>query len=271
MKLSIITINFNHMAGLVKTCKSVMGQSDKNFEWIVIDGGSSDGSKEYLESLSPKPSYWCSEPDKGIYSAMNKGIGMAQGEYLLFLNSGDSLADTDVLKKAMPLLHDADIIYGNALFCKPKKERLVSYPETFTLYHLWRGFTPCHQATFIKSDLLKNTGGYDERYKIVADYRKWIEWKLQGCTFKHIPLTVCRYMLDGISTTQKALHQEEHDAVVDELFSPQMKEQMLYIEWLKKGHGKQREIYDGQTKVITPLYQICWRILCSIFKKKQST
>ncbi|MCK8621329.1 glycosyltransferase family 2 protein [Prevotella sp. E13-27] len=271
MKLSVITINYNNLEGLTRTCESVTSQSGREFEWIVIDGGSTDGGKEYLETLDLKPDYWCSERDNGIYSAMNKGIDIAHGEYMLFLNSGDMLASPDILQKVLPHLHDADIIYGNALFCKPKKERLVSYPETFTLYHLWKGFTPCHQATFIKSELLKGDGRYDEHYKIVADYKKWLEWKLNGCEFKHLPLTICRYMLDGISTRQKTLHQQEHDSVIDELFSPIIKEQMEYIEWLKTGKGKNKKEHDGYTKVITPLYIICWRAINSFIKKKNKT
>ena len=86
MKLSVITINYNNLEGLTRTCESVTSQSSREFEWIVIDGGSTDGGKEYLETLDLKPNYWCSERDNGIYSAMNKGIDMAHGEYMLFLN-----------------------------------------------------------------------------------------------------------------------------------------------------------------------------------------
>lgn len=266
MKLSVITINYNNLEGLSKTCESVISQSDNEFEWIVIDGGSTDGSKEYIEALKRKPDYWCSESDNGIYAAMNKGIGKTHGDYLLFLNSGDRLASPSVITEALPYLHDGDIIYGNALFCKPKKERLVTYPESFTLYHLWKGFTPCHQATFIRAELLRNDG-YKECYKIVSDYRKWIEWKLQERSFKHIPLTVCRYMLNGISSTQREIHQQEHDSVVDELFTPAMKEQMEYIEWLKKGKCRNKKEHEGCSKVVTPLYVVCWRVISSFLKK----
>lgn len=266
MKLSIITVNYNNLVGLVKTCESVKSQSYRDFEWLVIDGGSTDGAKEYLETLSPQPDYWCSEPDKGIYHAMNKGIGRAQGEYLLFLNSGDTLLDNHVLADAAPLMADTDIVYGNAVFCKTKKSRLVCYPESFTLYHLWKGLTPCHQATFIKASLLKEDGGYDERYKIVADYKKWIEWKLAGKTFRHINITICNYMLNGISTTNRNLHQHEHDAVVKELLTPQLKELIDYTHWLNTTKSRrEKEKFEGKTTVITPFYLICWRTLYSLF------
>ena len=90
-KLSIITINYNNLEGLKRTVESVINQTSKEFEYIVIDGGSNDGSGAYIESKSEHIDYWVSEPDKGIYNAMNKGIAKASGEYLLFLNSGDHL------------------------------------------------------------------------------------------------------------------------------------------------------------------------------------
>lgn len=262
MKLSIITVTWNNLQGLRFTCESVISQSYTGYEWIIVDGGSTDGTCEYLQSLSPKPTHWCSEPDQGIYNAMNKGISWSHGDYLLFLNSGDTLADASVLQRVVTELHDADIIYGDALFCKPHKKRLVQYPETFTLYHLWRGFTPCHQATFIRAALLKENG-YDERYRIVADYRKWLEWKLAGCRYQHINVVVCNYMLNGISTTNQSLHRQEHDAVIAELYSPQLREQMEYVEWLRHGKGHDKQCHEGRTKSVTPFCRVLWRKLQS--------
>ena len=89
MKLSIITVNLNNLEGLKKTYESVVCQTFTDYEWLVIDGGSTDGSREFIEEHQDKFAYWCSEPDKGIYNAMNKGIVRAKGEYLNFMNSGD--------------------------------------------------------------------------------------------------------------------------------------------------------------------------------------
>ena len=97
-QLSIITINYNNLAGLQKTFESVFNQTFQDFEYIVIDGGSTDGSKELIEQYHDKIDYWVSEPDSGIYNAMNKGIVRANGEYLQFLNSGDSLLGENILK-----------------------------------------------------------------------------------------------------------------------------------------------------------------------------
>ena len=98
--ISIITVNFNDKIGLERTLESVFSQNFRNFEYLVIDGGSNDGSKELLEKNSEKINYWVSEPDKGIYNAMNKGISFAKGEYLIFLNSGDHLKNENSLEIA---------------------------------------------------------------------------------------------------------------------------------------------------------------------------
>lgn len=233
MKLTIITINYNNLAGLKRTSESILCQTMHEFEWIVIDGGSNDGSKEYIESLSSQPTIWRSEPDTGIYNAMNKGIRLANGDYLLFMNSGDSLFSNDTLSLALDKLVEADIIYGDALFCGADNQRTVTYPEKFTLYDLWNCCTPCHQATFIKSSLLKGCDGYSEDYRIASDYRQWIIWKNEGRSFRHLKQTICYYMLDGISSTQLELHKEEHDRIINELFNEDARLQMEQIDYLK--------------------------------------
>jgi len=111
--LSIITINYNDKVGLERTLKSVVTQTYKAFEFLVIDGGSTDGSKELIEANKANINYWVSEPDKGIYNAMNKGIIKANGEYLLFINSGDELFSPTVLEENIQLLTNHKIIYFN--------------------------------------------------------------------------------------------------------------------------------------------------------------
>ena len=114
MRYSIITINYNNRDGLRKTIESVVNQSCRDIEYIVIDGGSTDGSVEVIEEYAGKIDYWVSERDKGIYNAMNKGLAQAHGEYLNFMNSGDCFHDNDVLIN-LPQDADEDIIFGKAL------------------------------------------------------------------------------------------------------------------------------------------------------------
>ena len=111
--ISIITVNLNNLEGLKRTMTSVFEQTWQEYEYIIIDGGSTDGSKEYIESFSDKISVWVSEPDAGIYNGMNKGIKVANGEYLLFLNSGDHLFDNRVLDTNRKFLTLYDLVYFN--------------------------------------------------------------------------------------------------------------------------------------------------------------
>ena len=168
MKLSIITINYNNLNGLKKTIDSVLSQSFQDYEWIVIDGGSTDGSKELIANHQNKISYWVSEPDKGIYNAMNKGIERATGEYCQFLNSGDYYIDSDVIQKVFSNKELKDVNYGNQ-WCIDDKGIIIekrSYPDSMSLTFLFR--SPLgHQASFIKTEFVKKHP-YKESYRISA-------------------------------------------------------------------------------------------------------
>ena len=159
MKLSIITINLNNRYGLVKTLQSVMGQSYSGFEYIVIDGGSIHGSPGIIEEYADNMTHWVSEKDSGIYNALNKGIRIAHGKYILFLHSGDVLINNKVLEEVFGESHDEDILYGDIVYFKPSENKFIetSLPDTMDLFffyqqNLW------HQAAFIKKELFKETG-----------------------------------------------------------------------------------------------------------------
>jgi len=124
-KLSIITVNLNNAEGLRKTIESVVSQTYTDYEYIIIDGGSTDGCVEIIKQYEDKITYWVSEPDKGIYNAMNKGILKAKGEYCQFLNSGDWLIKESILHDIFSILPIADIIYGN----EQTEKGIRTYPE----------------------------------------------------------------------------------------------------------------------------------------------
>ena len=221
MKLSIITINFNNRSGLLKTIESVISQTFKDYEWIVIDGGSTDGSRELIERYADHFSYWVSEPDKGVYNAMNKGIRRAKGDYLLFLNSGDCLYDSHVLQTVLGIEHMADILYGymivegsdtvpNAALMKP-----VLYWTDFI------GNTLPHQASFIRRALFEKYGLYDESYKIAGDAKffiKAIVW--EKATYEFIPEKVAVFQSGGISSD--SMRFEERDVRLRNEMFPKM-------------------------------------------------
>ena len=215
MKLSIITINYNNLAGLQKTIDSVISQTWRDFEWIIIDGGSKDGSRELIEQYQQHFSYWCSEPDKGVYNAMNKGIKHAQGEYLLFLNSGDALYDEHVLQKVDDLNIDTDIISGQVE--RMDNHQLLRVYDESVLMQLFND-TLNHQGTFIKRTLFDDLK-YDENYKIVSDWKFWLEsiiW--HNASIKVISLVVTLQDMRGISVAYNPIHLQERKDVLDAFF-----------------------------------------------------
>ena len=198
MKLSIITINYNNKTGLQKTIDSVICQTWKDYEWIIIDGGSTDGSKELIEKYQQHFAYWCSEPDMGVYNAMNKGIAKAKGEYLNFMNSGDVFYNEKILQNIFDQPLDLDIIYGDWIRIKYQQTEYIHAPKEVTLDFLYGG-NICHQAMFIKSEMLKKEG-YDESFKIYADWARWIKMFYDGATAHHLSFPVCIFdATDGIS------------------------------------------------------------------------
>ncbi len=228
MKLSVITIAYNNLAGLRRTANSIQTQTFIDYEWIVIDGGSTDGTKEYLSSLEKQPDFWCSELDNGIYDAMNKGLSHACGEWCLFLNSGDSLCERNVLERVFAKISDGDIVYCDAVFQDRNKSFHMSYPDKLTL-DFFTERCICHQATFIRRQLLVDTNGYSTDYKIVSDWRAWVIWIMQGKRFDHLPIVVCTFMLDGIGSTKLQEAKEERERVFEELL-PEYVKPLLFNE-----------------------------------------
>ena len=223
MILSIITINYNDKEGLHKTIDSVIKQKTKTFEWIIIDGGSNDGSKELLQEYAAHFDYWCSEPDKGIYNAINKGIRKAHGDYCLFLNSGDCLHDENVITKISPELDGTDFVYGDTWFVNKQGELVKSKisPDILTKYYLTCLNTPNHQSTFIKTSLLKQRP-YDESLKIVADWEQlFYEIFFNKKSYKHINITIADFMLGGVSSTHTKIFHREVNTVLHKYLTQQ--------------------------------------------------
>lgn len=228
MKLSIITINRNNAAGLEATLSSIVSQTFKDFEYIIVDGASKDGSVEVIKKFEPmfKHLKWVSEPDAGIYNAMNKGIRMATGEYVEFLNSGDFLAGPDIVQQMLEELEIKDnpsILYGNMLKDMPNGGILIDKcfaGHDITLLGLYSG-TLNHSPAFIRKDLFQRYGLYDESLKIVSDWK----WYLQVIVFgKEKPiytdLDVTIFDMNGISETNKTLEKAERQRVLTQLIPP---------------------------------------------------
>ena len=228
MKLSIITVNYNNRGGLRKTIDSVICQTWRDFEWIVIDGGSTDGSKELIEEYQDHFAYWCSEPDRGIYNAMNKGIARARGKYLQFLNSGDVLYSPTCLAEMFNSDIQSDIVEGIVLRSDNKKvlqqyrgnivERLITA-------------TINHQGAFIKRSLF-NDYLYREDYKVVSDWIAWIDWLIKSNhTYQHVTKVVVIEDMEGLSQTKRVEALAERDNAMKELIGERLATELprLYI------------------------------------------
>ena len=217
-KLSIITINFNNRDGLRKTIESVVNQTWQEFEYIIIDGGSTDGSVEVIQEYADRIDYWVSEPDKGIYDAMNKGIDKATGEYCLFMNSADIIYQPTTLEEVYLHLDGTDIISGRLLF---EHGYIMTPPQVVTAKFFFTRTLP-HQATFIHRALFA-ISQYDCNYRIVSDWKFWIEMLVcNNASYKTIGITVALFDNSGISSTNENLRIQEQQDVLCSLFTPRI-------------------------------------------------
>lgn len=229
--ISIITINFNNKAGLQETIESVVSQSNKLFEYIVIDGGSTDGSVEVIKEHAGNITYWVSEKDRGVYNAMNKGIEKATGDYLIFLNSGDCLIHPQVLQNSCDFIKQfpgADVYFGDIVIVNDKSHPADidwKHPEQIDLPFL-KIETINHQAALIRASLFKELGSYPELYKIAADYWLWLQALLNNKSFKHVGFPMVYYDSNGISSANRALYRQEKQQIWDSLV-PQCVQQLL--------------------------------------------
>ena len=234
MKLSIITINYNNAEGLRKTLASVASQTYPNIEHIIVDGASTDGSvdviKEYENQLNITHStihlLWSSEPDNGIYDAMNRGICKATGEYVQILNSGDLLAALDVTERMMAALqmkgNGVELLYGNMVKYDYTNNRTLG-KSTEVEYSLRQYYTSTmnHDCCYIRRDLFETYGLYDESLKIVSDW-KWFLQTIGLGNVKpiYVDIDVTIFDTSGISETNLALRNQERRQVLAELMPP---------------------------------------------------
>ena len=226
MKYSIITINYNNATGLEQTIKSIIDQTCNNLQFIIIDGGSTDGSVDVIKQNAKHIDYWVSEPDGGRYPAMNKGIRQATGNYLNFMNSGDTFHSPSVLEDIAMMNLNEDIITGG-FYDKEKDEKHIIVPQDVTLLTILKN-TFNHQATFFKRDLF-DSRLYDENYVIQSDAKFNIESIIfDNCSVKIIDYIIADYDFNGISS-RKELVLNERKRMLEELFPPRVLKDYEYM------------------------------------------
>ena len=201
---SIITVSLNARQRIEETAESVSSQQFEAFEWIVIDGGSTDGTLQFLER-EKGVNHLVSEPDDGIYDAMNKGIQYAHGSYCLFLNAGDILHGPAVLKRCKKYLR-TDLVVGEIKIVSPDnpaKEGIRRFDtQDIRKKYLYSRTLP-HQSTFIKKELFLAHGLYEKKFMIAGDHDFFARVLTRGATLSFAPCCVSVYCMDGISTTMK--------------------------------------------------------------------
>ena len=217
-KFSIITIGFNDKVGLEKTIGSVVNQEYPNVEYIVIDGASTDGSKELLEENSSKINYWVSEPDKGIYDAMNKGIKHATGDYVLFLNSGDLFLHSQTLSVIATVVGarpNIDVFHGKCVYTDFDNQFTMETPEVwFNLKTALVSALP-HQSTYYKRSGFSTNGNFDASYKILGDQAWNVAGLKKGLKFHYVNCHTSICTLGGISTNLKHRESENKKIIRD--------------------------------------------------------
>lgn len=236
--ISVITVVYNGAATLEQTILSVIEQTYSNIEYIIIDGYSTDGTLDIIKQYEDGIDYWQSEPDKGIYDAMNKGIDFASGSFINFMNAGDSFANSTVTEKIKN--YTQDILYGNIFLKKESSLTEMNFPDKFRFFYFSRNATVCHQAIFARKTTFYGNK-FDLHYKIIAD-RIWLKKCIEDkkCSYFHFDYPVCIYDVTGISSDLDKLHKES-------------------MRFIKKEYGMTGVLY---AKVVSAIY-----ILYSKIKK----
>ncbi len=221
MKLSIITIHYNQIEGLRKTLESVWNQSVQDFEFLVIDGGSTDGSVAFLREQEARLTYWCSEPDGGIYPAMNKGIAKARGTYLMFLNAGDCLSDASVIKTCLEQIEahpTVDVFYGDMYGFQGDvtQKWLHTHPATLDLLFL-ETQNLNHQSSLFRAELFRELGPYPASYPLAGDHWLFLRSFLADKVFHHISYPLVVFDYGGVGSRSREQYVREMAALWQEL------------------------------------------------------
>ncbi len=206
-KFSIITVTYNAEAVLEDTIQSVISQTYRHVEYILIDGASKDGTLSIIDRYKDRITKIISEPDKGLYDAMNKGIAQATGDYLCFLNAGDSFHEDDTLQQIVHTITDnelPDVLYGETALVNSERHflrmRRLSTPEVLTWKSFKQGMLVCHQAFFAKTSLAEP---YDLQYRFSADFDWCIRVMKKARTLHNTHLTIIDYLDEGMTTQNR--------------------------------------------------------------------
>ena len=202
--ITVITVVYNAVDKIEETIRSVLSQTYDSKEYIIIDGGSTDGTVDIIRQYESQFACFVSEPDKGIYDAMNKGIERANGEWLSFMNAGDTFYNNQVLQDTFCTFgiqnfdNNVKVVYGNVAMKIGGQPDIIK--DLSSVSREMEPFSLNHQSTFTRTDFLREVGGYDISYKIAADANSFYQAYIRGCQFRHIPMVISSYeAVEGVS------------------------------------------------------------------------
>lgn len=240
-KVSVITINLNNLTGLQRTLESVTNQDYPDLEYLVIDGDSNDGSKDFVTQNSNKISFWLSEKDKGVYEAMNKGIQNSTGDYLLFLNSGDWFSDSSSVSKLIANSAEEDLVYGNILIQETEKSWIKKYPQILNFRYFYFESLP-HPACLISRRMFDRLGFYDTSLKIASDWKFFLLAVVKhNCSYRYVDEVISTFSYDGLSSKSenKSQLESERKSTLKKYYNFYFIGYSLYLKMLNKS------IYNG--------------------------
>lgn len=209
--ITIITVSYNSVSSIEETILSVISQTYKNIEYIIIDGGSTDGTVDIIKKYQDRISYWISEPDRGIFDAMNKGVEKATGKWINFMNCGDSFYSINTIQEFVKLASiDNGVIYGDVNVVKGKNEYLNKSSD---IEKITRNLPFCHQSSFTSTVILKEKK-FNLNFKLCADYNFFYTLYKENKKFQQIPLTIANFEAQtGVSSTNISQLKKEIQAI----------------------------------------------------------
>lgn len=209
--ITVVTVVFNDVQHIEETILSVVNQTYPNIEYIIIDGGSTDGTVDIIKKYEERIAYWVSEPDKGIYDAMNKGIQKATGEWINFMNAGDVFALNNTISSLfIGMDYQCDVLYGDTVHILTSGRYLHRAEPIYILEHR---MPFCHQSCFVKANLLKNIG-FNCKYRIAADYDLFYRLYKQGYVFQQVSNTIAVFeSIEGLSSVHPELLYREYSEI----------------------------------------------------------
>lgn len=264
--LTVITVNLNNAEGLRKTLESITSQTSDDYRQIIIDGASTDKSIEILQKFSHYNISLISEPDSGIYEAMNKGILKATGDYLLFLNSGDTFFSNDIVARFIAGNHQEEIVSGDIVIKKNNNSEdfhIKASPVVISPEFLFNEYLP-HSGTFIKRTLFDRAGLYNENNKIVSDWEFFLKALLiHNASYLHIPYCVSVFNTDGVSCkpeNAKLIEKEKQNVL--QLFFPYFVQEYADLSTYEKYRKHKSVNREFKTifsiKIVTSISVIAW-------------